>query len=314
MPVDADSLGSYLRRERELRHVSLQDISAATKVQLKFLQGLEEDRYDQLPPAPFVVGFLRAYAQCLGLEPDEIIAAYYAHHSPQEGPEGHRLFVAEQEKRSRNVGWVGFGIAAVVTLLLVGFTWRLLTLDQKVRPVQVTPSRSVERVSVPVQTESASVRPASETEPAPLVVPDAGTPPASTVPLAPGEPEPPAGVAAAPAPLTASPAEAVLAESPAVAAMPSVEVPEELRPPPLVLQALALEDTWLRVDIDGDERHALLLTAGKNIQWEATEQFVLLVGNVQGTRLTLNGREVPLPPTRSNVVRDFVLTRDLVDG
>ena len=39
---------------------------------------------------------------------------------------------------------------------------------------------------------------------------------------------------------------------------------------------------------------------------------MLLVGNVQGTRLTLNGREVPLPPTLSNVVRNFVLTRDLV--
>jgi cytoskeletal protein RodZ len=60
MYVDADSLGNYLRRERELQHVSLQDISAATKIQLRFLKDLENDAYDQLPPAPFVVGFLRA--------------------------------------------------------------------------------------------------------------------------------------------------------------------------------------------------------------------------------------------------------------
>ena len=60
MLVDSDSLGSYLRQERERQRVSLQDIAAATKIQLKFLEALESDAYDQLPAAPFVVGFLRA--------------------------------------------------------------------------------------------------------------------------------------------------------------------------------------------------------------------------------------------------------------
>jgi len=62
MLVDYDSLGSYLRQERERQQVSLQDIAATTKIQLKFLEALEHDAYDQLPAAPFVVGFLRAYA------------------------------------------------------------------------------------------------------------------------------------------------------------------------------------------------------------------------------------------------------------
>ena len=52
MPTSSDSLGSYLRAEREQRRVSLQEISAATKIQVKFLRALEEDAYDQLPPAP----------------------------------------------------------------------------------------------------------------------------------------------------------------------------------------------------------------------------------------------------------------------
>ena len=43
MPVDFDSLGSCLRQERERQQVSLQDIAAATKIQLKFLEALEHD-------------------------------------------------------------------------------------------------------------------------------------------------------------------------------------------------------------------------------------------------------------------------------
>jgi cytoskeletal protein RodZ len=84
MPTSSDSLGSYLRAEREQRRVSLQEISAATKIQVKFLRALEEDAYDQLPPAPlYVVGFLRAYAQCLSLDPEELVTAYSQHYHVQ---------------------------------------------------------------------------------------------------------------------------------------------------------------------------------------------------------------------------------------
>jgi hypothetical protein len=97
-----------------------------------------------------------------------------------------------------------------------------------------------------------------------------------------------------------------------VAALPAAELGSVAPAPPLVLRVVALEDTWLRVEIDGNARHALLLVAGKDIHWEATKRFVLTVGNVEGTRLLLNDRSIPLPPTRSNVVRDFLLTSELL--
>jgi hypothetical protein len=81
----------------------------------------------------------------------------------------------------------------------------------------------------------------------------------------------------------------------------------------LVLQATAVEDTWLSIEIDGDKRSSILLRSGKDIQWEATERFVLLtIGNARGTRLALNGREIPLPSTRGNIVREFPVTRELL--
>src|SRR6266446_5616513 len=84
MLVDSDSLGSYLRQGRERQQVSLQDIAATTKIQLKFLEALENDAYDQLPAAPFVVGFLRAYAQYCAMDPEEVLTAY---RSLQRAPE-----------------------------------------------------------------------------------------------------------------------------------------------------------------------------------------------------------------------------------
>src|SRR4029453_14333444 len=87
MPVDFDSLGSYLRQERERQQVSLPEIAAATKIQLKFLEALEHDAYDQLPPTPFVVGFLRAYAQYVALDPEMVLTAYRCLHRASEPPE-----------------------------------------------------------------------------------------------------------------------------------------------------------------------------------------------------------------------------------
>lgn len=80
----------------------------------------------------------------------------------------------------------------------------------------------------------------------------------------------------------------------------------------LVLQAAAVEDTWLRVEIDGDKHQDMLLASGKSVRWEAKERFVMTIGNVRGTRLTLNGKALPLPATRGNVARDFLVTRALL--
>ena len=87
MPVDFDSLGIYLRQERERQQVSLQAMAGATKIQLKFLEALEHDAYDQLPAPPFVVGFLRAYAQYIAIDPEMVLTAYRSLHRTPEPPE-----------------------------------------------------------------------------------------------------------------------------------------------------------------------------------------------------------------------------------
>lgn len=71
-----ESFGGYLRQERELRGISLEEISRETKVSLRHLEALEADRHQQLPAKPFVKGFLDAYSKYLGLNPDEVYLRY----------------------------------------------------------------------------------------------------------------------------------------------------------------------------------------------------------------------------------------------
>lgn len=71
-----ESLGQFLRRERSLRGVSLREISDTTKIGVRFLEALEEDDFEELPPRAFVIGFLRAYASCLKIDPEEAILLY----------------------------------------------------------------------------------------------------------------------------------------------------------------------------------------------------------------------------------------------
>lgn len=72
------SFGEQLRQERERKGMQLEDVSLATKVGTRFLRALEEERLDQLPGGIFNKGFIRAYAQHLGLDDNEIVAEYLA--------------------------------------------------------------------------------------------------------------------------------------------------------------------------------------------------------------------------------------------
>jgi hypothetical protein len=77
---------------------------------------------------------------------------------------------------------------------------------------------------------------------------------------------------------------------------------------PLTLKISAVEDTWLRVVVDGGERFEFLLETGKDIVWKGNREFMLAVGNVFGTRVFLNGASVPLPSPSTNVLHEFVVT------
>ena len=74
--TEIESLGKHLKRERELKKISLREIAKNTRVREHLLKAIEEDRYELLPSPTYVRGFLLAYAQYIKLNPQEVLLRY----------------------------------------------------------------------------------------------------------------------------------------------------------------------------------------------------------------------------------------------
>jgi len=70
------AFGEKLRQQREQRGISLDAISATTKISNRMLRAIEDERFDQLPGGVFNKGFVRAYARQVGLDEEEAVADY----------------------------------------------------------------------------------------------------------------------------------------------------------------------------------------------------------------------------------------------
>jgi transcriptional regulator with XRE-family HTH domain len=76
-PLEAGStFGDELRREREIRGISLKEIADSTKVSRRFLEAIERNDYRNLPAPVFTRGFVREYARYVGLSGDEMVTRY----------------------------------------------------------------------------------------------------------------------------------------------------------------------------------------------------------------------------------------------
>ena len=114
-----ESIGQYLRRHREERSMSVEEVSRATRIPVNNLERLENDHFDDLPGEVFVRGFLKAYARAVSISVDDVLARYTS---------------------SRRVAWVTplpmtspiqktqgrrFGVAIAFVVLLILFTLAL---------------------------------------------------------------------------------------------------------------------------------------------------------------------------------------------
>jgi cytoskeleton protein RodZ len=71
------TFGENLRREREMRGVSLEEIADATKISVRALQALEADQFEKLPGGIFTRSFIRTYAKYLGLDVESVMAEFH---------------------------------------------------------------------------------------------------------------------------------------------------------------------------------------------------------------------------------------------
>jgi len=143
-------LGATLRAARTASNVSLADLERQTKIRAAHLSALEEERLDLLPPLPFVRGFIRTYAQTLGLDPEPLVARLPEVVEAQTAPSGEAwrpvqatIESAQPGSRLRRRASTAGIVALVVGIALVlFFAQQLRELGRPVQPVPPQPAAS----------------------------------------------------------------------------------------------------------------------------------------------------------------------------
>jgi cytoskeleton protein RodZ len=128
-------IGEVLKRTRTRRKVDIRTVEQRTKIRIKYLRALENEEWDVLPGPAYAKGFLRTYAQFLGLDGDALVDEY--RRTVEAALDADRAYLFSEpllERRRRpgeepRRGWpmwasalAGLGAAVVVLLLVLGLT------------------------------------------------------------------------------------------------------------------------------------------------------------------------------------------------
>lgn len=108
--MDYVEFGRYLSQQRELRGMSREEVSRATKISVRLLSALEEGQLERLPARVFVINHLRAYAQAIGLSAEDAVLRF---EEIDQAPDTPPLPAPGRSRRSR-----AFLALAVLLLLL----------------------------------------------------------------------------------------------------------------------------------------------------------------------------------------------------
>ncbi|OGP53367.1 MAG: hypothetical protein A2162_06690 [Deltaproteobacteria bacterium RBG_13_52_11b] len=264
---ETETLGKYLRAERELRKISLRELSKNTRVREHLLKAIEEDRHDLLPPPTFVKGFLTAYAKYIGIDANEIILRYQRGLTGTQdtGPD-----VNPEKETGRNAKhrWVVGGAilaGALVAGLVVSYFFFLQPSNQRVEPLPVTPAEKETQVPPPASPQI------EETDSSQKALP----------------PAPPL-MAATNLPQGEIPATPTPTPAPAPPHIVGTNPPQKEKT--ISLQLKALDLTWVSVKTDNQTEREMMLRPGETIPLEAVHQIYILVGNAGGLNLIHNGK------------------------
>jgi cytoskeletal protein RodZ len=110
------NFGERLKRERELREVTLEEITSATRIGPRFLEALENEDWERLPGGVFNRGFVRSIARYLGLDEEAFLAEYDLAHGSQVEQQPER----PEERIPSPPRWFPFALILAALALLVG--------------------------------------------------------------------------------------------------------------------------------------------------------------------------------------------------
>ena len=131
-----ETMGPWLRREREQRGIALEEVADTTRIPMRTLEMIELSRFDSLPGDTFVKGFLRAYARAVGLPGEDVLARYGVELRARDVQPVPVRLSAPPDDRGRRFGLaIALVVFAILATLAMSFLLRPRTQD---RPEQLS--------------------------------------------------------------------------------------------------------------------------------------------------------------------------------
>lgn len=274
-----EPIGQTLRQAREQKGLTLAQVKASLRIHGAYLEALEAEEYDQLPPAAYARAFLKEYAIFLGLDPEPLLSALNAARPEPENPNSRMGWTAAPPMPHR---WGELLVPAVFIGLLAFFVLGAWYVYQ-FQAGKEEAGRAVVAAKMAEQRRKAA--PTRRVAVAPVKPPLAAKAPAGDLPQA---IKAPAGnlpqVANAPAgnmPQTANAPAGNLTMESALPANPGVAV-----------TAAADKACWISIHGDGKLLYQGMMRAGETRSWNAAQAVALHAGNAGGLRLTVNGQDL----------------------
>ncbi len=291
-----ENFGSYLKHERELRGVPLEEISGATKIHIRFLQALEDNRFDELPGEVFIKGYIRSYANTIGSDVEEMLNIY--EESVGNKSVENNSDTASQSNTSAKI-FLGFALIGFIILALI-FGIRFLISSKNNSPVKNIELNEKQFVIPP-----SSTLPEKAREENTSLTTEGNILKESDVP-APQE------------------LQVLVPELDSSKQKPDIEnqinslvLAEKKNPSvlekPLKLTIKVKNNSWFNMTIDDFREEDFILPADGEKSYWANNVFRLTIGNKKGTEIILNGKKLVVPESKENVVKDFIINSKLIE-
>ncbi len=285
IPTPEPAVGEVLRQARADLGLSVDTVAQKLRLAPKQILAIENEDYEHLPGPTYVRGYLRSYAQVLGLSPETVIGLYNHHPSAARSVDLTKHAPVPQMSADHHVIKITTLVVAGLVLGLAAIWWQGRD-DSPIKLRKPPASANVEEAMPGAE----AVLPREETAPAPAPV-EAATP--ATAP---------------PTPVvrTERPVENESARFPLTSTAVPAPVVAPAGPRPLVLHFE--KESW--ADVRDGEQNRLLYTvvsAGKVIRLGGAPPFNIYLGNASGVRVEFQGKAVDVSRYRRGPVARFTL-------
>ena len=307
------TLGQYLRKEREKKQWSIEELREKTGINLTILHALEHDQRHELPADVFVRGLIKLYTKTLDLDPQYALTLFHSKKSSasKEAESIVSKDILSSESLAESPLFTRTKLLLCLLLVLLGIVAYIVYRYQPTLELKIFSLFST------AQTTSS---PAQENQ---TKLPDISTKSPQTHQELEGQPQSVAAAAAQPAEVspTKTVDTTVVGSSEATATEPAPEAEVESTPQSKstdvprenaiaeedgthhTLTATFTEMTWVRTVIDNDEAKEAFFRPGSSATWQAKEKIEILLGNSGGASLLFDGTPIDLKGKNGKVIR-----------